>query len=63
VPKYIKVSRSDTSGSYTQEKSEILNAIAGEFDDESLKVGTSVSLTVVEMTEEEYKNLPEFMGW
>lgn len=62
--KYVKISRSDVSGSYTQQINEIEQAVNGEFDDiRDMEVGTKVILEVVEMTEEEYNNLPEFMGW
>ena len=64
MPKYIRVTRSDTSGSYIQPVKEIAEMIKGEFNGiEYYDVGTSLTLTVVEMTEEEYKNLNEFTGW
>lgn len=62
--KYVQINRSDVSDSYTQPINEIEQAINGEFDDiRDMEVGTRVILEVVEMTEEEYNNLPEFMGW
>ena len=63
MPKYIRVTRSDEEGSYTLAYDEILN-LSYEFELlEWMGIGTTVTLTVIEMTEEEYKNLPEFMGW
>ena len=60
--KYIKVERSDTYGSYINPLCEI--DIEAELEDiDWLKPGTGVTLTVVGMTEDEYKNLPEFTGW
>ena len=62
--KYIQISRSDVDGYYIQPFSDINGAIEGEFDGiEHMKPGTSVTLTVVEMSEEEYSNLSEFTGW
>ena len=62
--KYIKVSRSDASGSYTDTVKGVMGCVEGEFDGiEGLPVGTSIALTVVEMSEEEYAKLPEFDGW
>ncbi|MFA5808729.1 MAG: hypothetical protein WC935_00145 [Thermoleophilia bacterium] len=62
--KYIKVSRSDMPGSYTDTLKGAANCVEGEFDGiEGVPVGTSITLTVVEMSEEEYAKLPEFDGW
>ncbi len=59
--KYIRVTRSDTPYNYTQELWGLGDAIEAEFDDFPLmSTGTSVTLTVVEMSEEEYAALPEF---
>jgi hypothetical protein len=62
--KYIKVTRSNVKGSYIQEKRDLMGIIDGEFDDlDYLDPGVSITLTVVEMPEEEYAKLPEFSGW
>ena len=62
--KYIKVTRSDVQGSYIQPVKDVPGIVQGELDNiEDLSPGVSVTLTVVEMPEEEYDNLPEFMGW
>jgi hypothetical protein len=62
--KYIKITRSDVGGSYIERKENLPNMVEGEFDDlEDLAPGTTITLTVVEMPEEEYANLPEFTGW
>uniref|UniRef100_A0A6M3ITI7 Uncharacterized protein n=1 Tax=viral metagenome TaxID=1070528 RepID=A0A6M3ITI7_9ZZZZ len=62
--KYVKVTRSDISGSYTMPIKNIGCVVNAEFDNiEDYDNGTSVTLTIVEMTEEEYAALNEFMGW
>ena len=62
--KYIRAERSDTDGGYVDKLQDILNMIDGEFDDfEYLPEGTQLILTVVEMEESEFENLPEFEGW
>ena len=60
--KLIKVTRSDASGSYVMPLKEI--DVQAEFDDiEHADPGEAVTLTVIEMTEEEYNALEEFSGW
>lgn len=62
--KFIKITRSDVKGGYTERKENISNAIDGEFDDiEDMNIGDSITLTVVEMSESDYERLPEFTGW
>jgi hypothetical protein len=62
--KYIKVTRSDTKGSYIQEKKDLPYIMDNEFDDfDDLDLGVSITLTVVEMSPEKYAKLPEFIGW
>ena len=62
--KYIKVTRSDVKGSYIQERKDLLYIMDSEFDDfDNLNPGVSITLTVVEMSPEEYAKLPEFAGW
>jgi hypothetical protein len=64
LPKFIKIERSDTAGSYIEELKDIPQMIDGEFDDiEYLASGTQMILTIVEMSQEEYEALPEFDGW
>jgi hypothetical protein len=65
MPKFIKVTRSDTGGSYIQTPDEVLGDLEGELLDnlEYEEPGVSVAFTVVEMSQEEYDKLPEFMGW
>jgi hypothetical protein len=62
--KYIKVSRSDMPGAYTNTVEGVAGCVEGELDGiEWLPAGMSITLTVVEMSEEEYAKLPEFEGW
>ena len=65
MPKYIKVTRSDAEGSYAQSPTEIHGMIEGEFLDvlEYLNPGDSITLTIVEMSQDAFDKLPEFMGW
>lgn len=62
--KYVRVARSDGVGSYIQDGKNLPGMIQGELDGlQDMDVGTRIVLTVVEMTEDEYRMLPEFMGW
>jgi len=62
--KYLKFERSDISGSYTVDRKQLDGCIDGEFDDlQFLEVGTRFTLTVIEMDEDKFGSLPEFMGW
>ena len=64
MAKFIKISRSDIDGGYIEKQENIVGAVEGELDGfEYLKAGTQIILTVVEMTQEEYDALPEFVGW
>jgi hypothetical protein len=47
-------------GTYIQPITEIHNAIDGEFCDAD--IGTKLTIKLIEMDENEYKNLPEFSG-
>jgi hypothetical protein len=49
-------------GVYIQPVSEILNAIDGELDGVELGDKITIDFEPVELTDEEYNNLPEFMG-
>lgn len=62
---YIKITRSDTDGSYIQPLDDIQYAIDAELDGaaEWGEPGTKITLELVEMSEEEYEALPEFTGW
>jgi len=64
MPKYIKVERSDMDGAYIEELKDIPGVLESEFDDiEYIQTGVQVILTVVEMSQDEYESLTEFMGW
>jgi len=64
MPKFIKVTRSDVDGSYVQPLKDIPGIIEGEFDDlDYMEDGDSITLTVIEMSQEKYDKLPEFTGW
>lgn len=59
--KCIKVMHEDTKAFYIEAISNLPAIIDSEFFD--AEVGDKVILEVVSMSEEEYKALPEFMGW
>jgi hypothetical protein len=61
--KYIQVSRSDCTGSYTVEFDNLDNTIQAELLLEDNEAGISVILTIVEMSEDEFSKLEEFTGW
>jgi hypothetical protein len=62
--KYIKISRSDAEGGYILPPQEVSGIIVQELNDiDYLAPGTHIGLQVIEMSEEEFKNLPEFDGW
>jgi|WetSurMetagenome_2_1015567.scaffolds.fasta_scaffold00049_28 hypothetical protein len=61
--KLIKITRNDAEGSYIERFEKLPDVIDGEIISGDQEVGTSVTLTIVEMSEEEYLALPEFMGW
>ena len=64
MPKFVKVETNSTVGSYIQRREEVPGCVDAEFDDfADMEPGRSVTLTVVEMTQEEYKALAEFPGW
>ena len=64
MPMFIKIERSDTAGCYLESLSKLHDAIDGEWDaEDQLEEGTQITLTVVEMSQEEYDALPEFYGW
>jgi hypothetical protein len=53
----------DWLGSYIRPIDKISEALNGEFDDFEQNVKSYLQLEVVEMTEEEYEQLPEFKGY
>ena len=62
--KYIRITRSDTPGGYVDLVKNTAGLVDAELDGiDYLDPGTSVTLTVVEMSEREYAELPEFTGW
>jgi len=69
MPKFIQVTRSDVGGRYVQRPANgrvawASSILEGELDDINfLDPGTTITFTVVEMSEEEYAKLPEFEGW
>jgi len=64
MKKYVKIDRPEI-GSYIEEFSNLMGALAAEFDglEKYAEVGDILVLEVIEMEEEEYKKLPEFEGW
>lgn len=64
MPKFVKIERSDTAGSYVDEIKSLPQVMDGELSDiDYTEPGTQIILTIVEMSQEEFENLPEFEGW
>ena len=64
MPRFIKITRSDTQGSCIQRIEEVPGIVSAELGDVNwIEPGTTISLAVVEMSYEEFDALPEFMGW
>jgi hypothetical protein len=65
MPRFVKVTRNDTDGSYIEPPDKVLACVDGELVQgiEYWEVGDAITLTVIEMTQEEYDKLPEFTGW
>ena len=59
--KVIKVEIGAQSGHYFMPVEEAMSVVDGELD--GAEVDDSLTLTVCEMTKEEYDALPEFTGW
>ena len=59
MKKYVKISLLG-GGSYVQPMDRLMDAIDGEMD--GAPKGTTIKLVVVEMSDEEYRKLPEFTG-
>ncbi len=61
---YLKFERSDIEGSYIVDRQQLSGCIDGEIDDlRYLELGTKFTITVVEMDEDIFESLPEFLGW
>jgi hypothetical protein len=65
MTKFIRITRSDAEGSYAQRPTKVHGMIDGELLDvlEYSNPGVSITLTVIEMSEEAFDKLPEFTGW
>ena len=61
IKQYAKITRSDTIGYYIQPLELLEYAINGEKDGN--ETGDSITITFIEMEEEEYNKLTEFEGW
>ena len=59
--KYIKI-KLHGGGSYTQPTTALLEALDGELDGIEVGEKITIDLEPVEITDEEYSNLPEFTG-
>ena len=60
MAKFIKITRPGMGG-YIQPIEDLANAIDGEFD--GAFPGDMITLTLVEISREEYDAMPEFAGW
>jgi hypothetical protein len=58
---FVKVSRSDIPGSYLLRPEQLAEIYSMELAES--EIGTIISLELVSMTEEEFENIPEFVGW
>jgi hypothetical protein len=65
IKRYYKITRSDCQGSYIKEDFNIKNALDAELFGmlEYSSVGDYITITVIEMDEEEFNELEEFKGW
>lgn len=61
MARFVKIERSDCPGSYTNPIETLADVIDSELDGSD--AGVAITLTVVEMTQEDYDKLPEFNGW
>lgn len=59
---FVPLYRDVLLGLYVQQPNEVLNAIGGELNCD-IETGTKIVLEVVELTEDEYNQLPEFRGY
>ena len=60
--RYVKISIPEFGeGGYTMPIEEVSYVIEAEFD--GADIGSQIVLTLCEMEEEEYKKMPEFLGW
>lgn len=63
---YIKITHNDENFGYIETPENIMNALDGELDGwfvQECEVGDSITLTIIEMEESDYKNLSDFTGW
>lgn len=61
---YYKITVNDGSKGYIVRKESLIDAIEAEIEgQDGLSAGDSVTITAVEMTEDEYEALNEFSGW
>lgn len=64
MPKFVKIERSDTAGDYIDEIKSLPRVLDSELNDiDDIEPGTQIILTIVEMSQEEFKSLSEFEGW
>lgn len=61
MPKYFKLTRRYI-GSYIQKGEDLLSALDAELDPKSPQ-DNFIEVSAVEMTDEQYNQLPEFCGW
>jgi hypothetical protein len=60
--RYVKLNRPEYGGYYIVEMEDIGGIIEAELDGQQ-QGDDPLTLEIVEMTDTEYKKLPEFMGW
>ena len=61
---YVKIERSDAQGSYIEKLERLLASIEAETDGwDNAKPGVKITLTLVQVSDEEYEKSPEFTGW
>lgn len=63
--KYIEITRPNLGGGYVVSIDEMKMHFEGETDgiEESWEVGDQLMFTLIEMDDDEFKNLDEFAGW
>lgn len=62
--KYIQITRSDVTGNYIEKRENIIAAVEGELDNiDYMDMGTQIILTIVDMEQQDFEKLPEFLGW
>ena len=58
---YVVLTRSDAEGKVILRMPESISSVLDEL--EYTEIGESITLTICEMTKEEYDKLPEHLGW